>query len=732
MRPRGGAPNDQGRTTRRDVPGILPIDFAYDLRGRLSTITQGTRLRTTNYFDTSDTRNGYVQAITDALSQTTSFTPDAVGRVLQQLDPDGALTAFGWDGNGNLTSVTPPGQPAHGQSFSPVDLLASYDPPAVPGVPTPSTLFSYDLDRMLTQTTRPDGLLIGRTYDSAGKLDFMTTPSGIVDYTYFGLSPCPGCAPGGLASIVDPSGVTLSHSYDGQLLSSLTWSGPFSGSVGFTYDNSFRTIAETVTVGATTSPAFFGYDPDDITICASQTSCAPPSSDALTVTLDPQNGRITGSAIGVVTDAWTYNAYGEMASYVGGIGGTTHFSEVVDTVAKPRDQLGRIVTRVEANGAAPITWEYSYDLRGRLTDVFKDGALDEHYEYDANGNRTMLQTLTSSVVGTYDAQDRLLTYGPLSYTYTANGELSSKTDAATSETTLYTYDVRGNLTRVDLPSGDVVEYLIDGQDRRVGKKRNGALERAWLYRDGLNPVAELDGAGALVSRFVYASRPNVPGYMVRGGVTYRVLSDHLGSPRAIVDVASGAAVWRADYSAWGERTVTLGTEDFVPFGFAGGIHDVDTGLVRFGARDYDSVTGRWAGKDPERFQARGSNLYAYGADDPVNLVDPSGDSPVAIGTGVAIWYGFCLAAAFEQGVATYETDANGGSSKRHCFTSCLAARCTLNPAVPNISGFGFEALTGFTSDWRQDVANNLRGSISAIDITKTCQKLCDPDYCEPK
>jgi uncharacterized protein RhaS with RHS repeats len=99
---------------------------------------------------------------------------------------------------------------------------------------------------MLTQTTRPDGLLIGRTYDAAGKLDFMTTPAGIVDYTYFGLTPCPGCAPGRLASIMDPSGVVLSHAYDGQLLSTMTWSGPFSGSVGFTYDNSFRAIAETV------------------------------------------------------------------------------------------------------------------------------------------------------------------------------------------------------------------------------------------------------------------------------------------------------------------------------------------------------------------------------------------------------------------------------------------------------------------------------------------------------
>ncbi|MEZ4221843.1 MAG: RHS repeat-associated core domain-containing protein [Polyangiaceae bacterium] len=167
-------------------------------------------------------------------------------------------------------------------------------------------------------------------------------------------------------------------------------------------------------------------------------------------------------------------------------------------------------------------------------------------------------------------------------------------------------------------------YLVDGLDRRVGKKRNGTLEKAWLYRDGLNPVAELDGTGALVSRFVYASRPNVPEYMVRGGVTYRILSDHLGSPRAIADVTSGTVAWRADYDAWGNRAVTAGTEDFVPFGFAGGIHDADTRLVRFGARDYDPQVGRWTAKDPLGFVVREVNAYTYSGGDPVNRIDVVG------------------------------------------------------------------------------------------------------------
>ena len=49
-----------------------------------------------------------------------------------------------------------------------------------------------------------------------------------------------------------------------------------------------------------------------------------------------------------------------------------------------------------------------------------------------------------------------------------------------------------------------------------------------------------------------------------------------------------------------------------------------TGLVRFGARDYDATLGRWTAKDPILFDGGDTNLYAYAGGDPVNHVDPSG------------------------------------------------------------------------------------------------------------
>lgn len=79
------------------------------------------------------------------------------------------------------------------------------------------------------------------------------------------------------------------------------------------------------------------------------------------------------------------------------------------------------------------------------------------------------------------------------------------------------YDVLGNLMQVTLPNGDTVDYIIDGLNRRIGKKVNGSVQQGFLYGDQLNPVAELDSSNNIVSQFVYATKVNVPDYMIKGG-----------------------------------------------------------------------------------------------------------------------------------------------------------------------------------------------------------------------
>ena len=59
----------------------------------------------------------------------------------------------------------------------------------------------------------------------------------------------------------------------------------------------------------------------------------------------------------------------------------------------------------------------------------------------------------------------------------------------------YEYDALGNLRKVTLADGRVIEYVVDGLGRRIGKKVDGVLVKGWLYKDGLDPVAKVHGSG---------------------------------------------------------------------------------------------------------------------------------------------------------------------------------------------------------------------------------------------
>jgi len=94
----------------------------------------------------------------------------------------------------------------------------------------------------------------------------------------------------------------------------------------------------------------------------------------------------------------------------------------------------------------------------------------------------------------------------------------------------------------------------------------------------------------------------------------------------VVDAATGAVVQALGFDEFG-RVLSDTNPGFQPFGFAGGLYDRHTGLVRFGARDYDAAVGRWTAKDPIRFEGEGTNLYSYVFNNPVNELDPYGRQP---------------------------------------------------------------------------------------------------------
>jgi RHS repeat-associated protein len=70
----------------------------------------------------------------------------------------------------------------------------------------------------------------------------------------------------------------------------------------------------------------------------------------------------------------------------------------------------------------------------------------------------------------------------------------------------------------------------------------------------------------------------------------------------------------------------------------GGMYDAETGLVRFGARDYDASIGRWTAKDPIRFAARLGSLFSYVGSDPINRIDINGLDEWGPGTNDCSYY----------------------------------------------------------------------------------------------
>jgi RHS repeat-associated protein len=600
--------NGQGRPLRSTLADIEPVAYEYDERGRLSAVSQGQgeaqRKTAYRYYDHTDAASGalkgYLQSSTDALGRSEHFTYDAAGRIVSQLLPDDRVVQYQYDANGNLTGIRPPERDDHLFNHNAVDLVERYTPPDATGIAQTYTEYFYNKDKQPTRIQRPDGQTIDFVYQpQSGKLDALRTQDGDIHYQYLSAS-------GQLDSLTLPDGDTLNYRYDGSLATGQSWAGAINGQVDFGYNSDFRVIS--IGLNQADSVAY-GYDKDSLITQAGQ----------LSLTRKPQNGLLAGTALGAVSDSFGYNGFGEISDYQATVNGVPLIRWTYQ-----RDKLGRIIQKTETSGGISHSLDYRYDDRGRLEQITDSGAIVAVYGYDANGNRTQLN---GQAVAVYDSQDRLTDFNGKHYVYTDNGELQSKSENG--QTTSYGYDVFGNLRHVELPDGTRIDYIVDGQNRRIGKKVNGQLVQAWLYQSQLNPIAELDGNGQVTSRFVYGDKGNVPSYLVKtdpitqAKTTYRLVSDHLGSPRLVIDAATGAVAQELDYDAWG-HLVRDSNPGFQPFGFAGGLYDPHTKLVRFGARDYDAETGRWTAKDPILFAGGDTNLYGYVLNDPINCIDPFG------------------------------------------------------------------------------------------------------------
>jgi RHS repeat-associated protein len=300
----------------------------------------------------------------------------------------------------------------------------------------------------------------------------------------------------------------------------------------------------------------------------------------------------------------------------------TSITQGTATASLTYDAANRRSTLTYPNG---VVATYTYDSVNRLVDIcFTLGQTtvgELTYAYDSAGNRTTVggswarsglpPALTSA---TYDAANRIVTWGGASSTYDLNGNLTSD------GTNSYTWNARNQLAAM---SGSVsASFNYDA----LGRRRAKTVSSANFLYDGLSLVQELSGGTPTANLL---GGPGIDEILVRTGASgaSTLLTDALGSTLALTD-ASGTVQTSYSYEPFGQTTVT-GAATTSSMTFTGREAD-GTGLNYYRARYYDPRLKRFLKEDPVGFGGGSVDLYVYVNNRPTMLTDPTGKNPFLI------------------------------------------------------------------------------------------------------
>jgi len=570
---------------------VSPAIFTYDSRGKLQQTAQGDQKNTYGY-----DALGRLASLTNVLGNVVKFSYDNADRVTQLTLPSGRTYGFAYDANGNSTSITMPSGAVHKLGYTVIDLNSDYTPPG-----NSPYAWHYSLDQEWTRTTLPGGRTVDAGYDSGGRLLGTVYAEATVSLLYDDLT-------GRISRILrTPAGGAsvqqLAYTYDGSLVTGIAHTGVTTGQFTYTYDNNFFLKQINLASGTDTITTAITRDADGLVTAAGP----------FTFARTGPAGAVSGISDTASNIAVTYDTLGRVATRTHTVNGKTIYS-----LQLSYDSTGTISQKTETvTGYPAVTWKYTYDADGQLTQVAENGVTQQQYTYDVNGNRTNYQLATTTTLSsTYDSQDRLIQQGSTSYQFNADGQLTQR------GTDTFQYSAEGELVQASV-NGKTVTYAYDGMGRQIART-NSTGTWQYLYGNLGQPfqlTAMRDPAGSL-TYFHYDNSGHLFA-MDKGGTTYYVGADQVGTPKVVTD-ATGAIVKLLEFDSYGAWTLDSNADFVLPVGFAGGVIDTDTQLVRFGYRDYEPGTGRWTAKDPIFFEGGQGNLYVYVQNNPVNLIDPDG------------------------------------------------------------------------------------------------------------
>jgi RHS repeat-associated protein len=582
--------------------------WTYDLLGRNTVKRDPDSGTTTSVIDNA----GLVTSTTDARGKQISYTYDAMGRKIGSYDTTttsfktaaNRLTAYTYD---TLGAGLPVSQTSYYGGNAYVEGVSSYD---TSGRPTG------------TSTTIPssEGALAG-TYSTS------------YSYSYTGLvNSYTDSAAGNLASET----VSNVHNGYGQLtgVNSAAWDyvdkilyNEYGQATQLTYGPSTNFAQQTLTLddqtGRLTDATLTtqsGAATADHTTYGYSNSQVSPGSGLITSITDQQN---PGATTGAVTDTqcFTYDYLQRLSSA---------WTATDNCTATPTPGSSATV-----GGPNPYWQSWTYDQQGnRLTQT----------NHDASGNTANDVTTTNTPIGgtgntatgtnpgqpTHGMSQASSSNaaGPIAgstinYTYDAAGNVTSRTNAATSTDTL-TYDAEGELSQLATTGSatETTNYRYDASGKLLIRADN---QNTVLFVGDTELTLAQGGTQATGVRYIAAGGAVVAVHDASGQVFYTIPNQQ-GTNTIEVSASNTSSVNRRSYTPYGQDRTTAASW-MGDKGFVGGQRDDTTGLTNLGAREYDPATGKFLTPDPLVVSGDPQqwNAYAYADGSPVSKSDPTGN-----------------------------------------------------------------------------------------------------------
>jgi RHS repeat-associated protein len=298
-----------------------------------------------------------------------------------------------------------------------------------------------------------------------------------------------------------------------------------------------------------------------------------------------------------------------------------------------------------------------FDVADRLSQIKyakSDATLIDQidYTYDAAGQRISKSMLNgnsapeTAMTATFDAGNRMqtITLNPnkpeqkiYTLTYDNNGNLTKKqlsTDTnCTTDCTDYVWDSRNRLVQIKQNQTTSATYSYDAEDRRIQTNitSNVATNQVSYIYAGSQSVGEVRNQQLSHSLMTGLQMDeHIARIALNQGATPQVktyLTDALGSVIATAKADQSLEVGYA-FSPYGQ-TQKVGVENQLAGSenssqYTGREND-NNGLYFYRARYYDPILKRFISEDPISLDG-GVNIFGYVEGDPVNWIDPEGQS----------------------------------------------------------------------------------------------------------